>query len=80
MQEAANYHQIKQINTLKDQVKLAQEKLTAFQAHLQATKQTEINQQRNLESENSELLTLNEQLVLSNEKFKALLEGTQRQK
>lgn len=38
-QEAANYHQIKQIETLKEQVKLAQEKLSSFQAQFQANKQ-----------------------------------------
>jgi hypothetical protein len=40
MKEAVNYHQIRQIGTLKDQVRMTQEKLGAFQNQLQASKQT----------------------------------------
>lgn len=75
MQEAPNYHQIRQIDSLKEQVRLAQDKLASFQTQFQASKQAEVTQQQNLEAENGELLSINEQLVVSNEKFKNLLEN-----
>jgi hypothetical protein len=49
--------------------------LASFQTQYQASKQAEATQQRNLEAENGELLSINEQLVKSNEKFKNLLEN-----
>jgi regulator of replication initiation timing len=69
-----NYHHIEQITALKAEVQLAQSRLGEFHSHFASSKQTELKQQKQLKTENEELLAINEHLVVSNDKFKSLFE------